>query len=123
MRKGAARFIPMNGTPTYIQKPNAEIVAIMAEMTPNKPSNGFDFTQSVIIQVMMQNPTISPMFKEKYGITEFVLFSSSRSSVKEVNRNTSISGNFAFAKTFRKASSHSVPLKLCENYFLLYINN
>ena len=103
--------MPMNGTPTYIQNPNAARVAIMDEMTPNKPSKGFDFTQSVIIHVMTQNAIITPILKEKKGITDAVFFSNSRSSVREVNLKISISGNSAFANTFKKASSHSVPLQ------------
>ena len=86
IKKGAARFIPMKGTPTYIQKPKAARVPMMADMTPNKPSNGFDLTQSVIIQVTTQKAIINPMFIEKKGITELVFDSSSRSKVNEVNR-------------------------------------
>ena len=93
IKNGAARFIPMNGTPTYMQKPNAERVPITADMTPNKPNSGFDLTQSVIIQVTTQNAIINPIFIEKNGITELVFDSSSRSKVSEVKRWIVMSGN------------------------------
>ena len=76
----------MKGTPMYIQNPKAEIVAMIEDITPNRPRYGLDFTQSNIIQVNTQNAIISPIFIEKKGITEFVFDSSSRSNVKEVNR-------------------------------------
>ena len=111
IRNGAARLIPIKGTPTYIQNPNAVSVPMMAETTPNKPSSGLDLTQSVIIQVITQNAIINPRFIEKKGITELVFFSNSRSKVRDVNRYTSMSGNLAFSNNFRNASSHSVPLQ------------
>ena len=37
IRNGAARLMPINGTPQYIIIPRAAMVARTAEMTPNKP--------------------------------------------------------------------------------------
>lgn len=93
IKNGAARLIPMKGTPMYIQKPNADTVPIMDEITPNNPRYGLDLTQSVIMHVMTQNAIMNPMFIEKNGMTELVFDSNSRSNVKEVNRNISTSGS------------------------------
>lgn len=43
--------MPIKSTPKYMQAPNAEMVAIPALMLPRRPSQGFDLTQSVIMQV------------------------------------------------------------------------
>ena len=41
------------------------IVAKMAETTPKRPSKGLDLTQSVIIQVKIQNTIIRARLNEK----------------------------------------------------------
>lgn len=51
IRNGAAKLIPINSIPKYIANPNAAIVAIIADIFPNKPSHGFDRTTSPIIHV------------------------------------------------------------------------
>lgn len=51
IRNGAAKLIPMKSTPKYMQTPNAQRVAIAALKFPNSPNQGFERTQSVIIQV------------------------------------------------------------------------
>ena len=92
MRKGAARLIPIKGIPQYMIIPKAAIVARTAETTPNKPKTGLDLTQSVIIQVTIQNAIITPRLSEKNGITELVLFSSSLSMLREENLKISMFG-------------------------------
>ena len=67
----------------------------MTEMQNGKkslPSTGFDLTQSVIIQVTIQNAIITPRLSEKNGITELVLFSSSLSMLREENLKISMFG-------------------------------
>lgn len=59
IRKGAARFNPINSMPKYIAKPNEAIVAMIAERLPKNPSHGFDRTTSPIIHVIMLKTTIS----------------------------------------------------------------
>ena len=76
----------MNGTPMYIQKPNADTVAMIEDITPNSPRYGLDFTQSTIMHVNTQKAIMNPIFIEKKGMTEFVFDSNSRSNVKDVNR-------------------------------------
>lgn len=51
IKNGAARLIPMKSTPAYIQNPKAPSVAIAALTLPKSPNQGFDRTQSNIIQV------------------------------------------------------------------------
>ena len=65
MRKGAARLMPMKGTPTYMQKPKAVTVPMTAEVTPTRPSRGLDLTQSAIMQVITQKMIITPTLKLK----------------------------------------------------------
>lgn len=44
IRNGAAKLIPVNSIPKYIEKPNAATVAIIADKFPMRPINGFDRT-------------------------------------------------------------------------------
>lgn len=53
IKNGAAKLIPMNSTPRYIERPNAAAVAMHALMLPNRPSHGFDRTVSPIMHVIM----------------------------------------------------------------------
>jgi hypothetical protein len=70
MRNGTARLMPVNGIPRYMTNPNAASVARTEDMTPKRPRSGFDFTQSVIMQVRMQKAIMIPMLREKYGTTD-----------------------------------------------------
>lgn len=51
IRNGAAKLMPIKSTPAYMQTPKAHNVAIAALKLPNKPSHGFERTQSNIMQV------------------------------------------------------------------------
>ena len=88
IKNGAAMLMPMKGIPQYMINPmeaektnfqdcarglmNFElkvfyipIVAKTAETTPKRPSKGLDLTQSVIIQVKIQNTIIRARLNEK----------------------------------------------------------
>ena len=63
------------------------------------------------MQVMIQNAIITPRLREKNGITELVLFSSSLSMLREENLKISIPGNCKLSIKVKNASSHLVPLQ------------
>jgi hypothetical protein len=78
--------MPMKSIPIYMHTPKAHKVAIAALKFPRRPSQGFDRTQSVIMQVTTEKRAIMAKVDEKYGITDLVFFSSSWSKVLEANR-------------------------------------
>lgn len=53
IKNGDARLIPMNSIPRYMQTPKAAKVAIVTESIPLTPNQGFDLTESKVMQVMM----------------------------------------------------------------------
>lgn len=53
IKKGAAKFMPMNSIPKYIASPKPAAVAMTADTFPIRPSHGFDRTTSPIMQVMI----------------------------------------------------------------------
>lgn len=117
-----------------MQNPKAHKVAMAALKFPSNPSQGFDLTQSVIIQVTVsitvfikqrlsqensnlptENIAITIKVDAKYGITDRVFFSSSWSRVFEANRAILMclkrfSTSWICSIRFRKASSHAPPL-------------
>lgn len=114
MRKGAARFMPIKSIPRYMQSPKADTVAIPAEILPRRPSQGLLLTQSVIMQVTMENAPMIAKVLAKYGTTVLVFASSSNSRVREAKRatlmllNTPVSS--ASPTLLRNSSSHAAPL-------------
>ena len=100
--------------PKYMAHPNAAAVAITAEMLPSKPSQGFERTQSPIIQVTIENIPMRIKVELKKGMTVLVFFSSSWSRVREANRATEMClkrpVSSAMPTASRKASSHAAPL-------------
>ena len=103
-------MIPVKGMPIYTARPKAAIVPRIEDTTPKKPSRGLDLTQSVIMQVRTQKAIMIPTFRVKKGRTELVLFSSSTSRVRELNRRTSTSGGALSFTFFKNSASHLEPL-------------
>jgi hypothetical protein len=70
---------------------------------------------------MTQKAIMMPTLSVKKGSTEFVLFSSSDSSVRDENLSTSTSGG-ALSFTFvRNWASHLVPLQRNKSRHLLWV--
>lgn len=97
-----------------MHNPKAATVAMAAEMLPRRPSQGLLRTQSVIMHVTTENRPIMMNVLAKYGMTVFVLASSSSSRVLEANLAMLMClkapPSSALPTTSRKASSQAAPL-------------
>lgn len=135
IRKGAARFIPINSMPRYMASPKAAAVDMQALMLPNSPSKGLERTVSRIMHVMTLrkettnwdkliviagdrwlylNIAIKTKVEPKYGTTVRVFFSNSWSSVRDANLAIEICLKYppsSYSPTVsRNLSSQAAPL-------------
>lgn len=96
-------------------QPNAAAVAMTAEMFPKRPNQGFDRTQSPIIQVTIENIPMRTNVELKKGMTVLVFFSNSWSRVLEANRAIEMClkrpVSSAIPTSSRNASSQAAPLQ------------
>lgn len=84
IRKGAAKFSPINSNPQYTVKPKAAATATADEKHPSTPSQGLLFTQSIIIHVDTEKASMITTVTLNRGNTEIVFFSSSADNVSDV---------------------------------------